>query len=47
MKDLIQQYESTKQLAKEYMNNGQLNDYLDTLLMMNKYKKLMTVVVAN
>ena len=47
MIDLIKQYETTKKNAKTYMKNGQIHKYFETLLEMNKYKKLMVAVVAN
>jgi len=34
-------YERAKQSAKNHMKNGQINDYLNDLLIMNHYKKLM------
>ena len=47
MKELIKQYENAKKRSLEFMKNGQLNAYFNTLLEMNKYKRLMLVVVAN
>lgn len=47
MNDLIKQYESTKMNAKMYMKNGQIHKYFETLLEMNRYKRLMVAVVAN
>ena len=47
MKSFSQQYQIAKQNAVEYMEKGQIVAYLDALLEMNKYKKLMVAVVAN
>lgn len=41
------QYEIAKINSKEYMKNGQISAYLNSLSEMNKYKRLMTAVVAN
>lgn len=47
MYNLTKQYDLTKQRANEYMKNGQIAQYLEALLEMNKYKRLMVAVVAN
>ena len=47
MKDLTRQYENAKQDSIEFMRKGQIAKYLDALLEMNKYKRLMLAVVAN
>ena len=47
MKDLTRQYETAKQNSKEFMRSGQISDYLNALLEMNKYKRLMLAVSAN
>jgi hypothetical protein len=47
MKDLTKQYETAKQDSKEFMRTGQISDYFNALLEMNKYKRLMVAVVAN
>ena len=47
MKELIKQYENAKKSAKTYMKNGQINAYFEALLEMNKYKRMMVVVVSN
>ncbi len=47
MKDLTKQYEIAKQNSIEFMKNGQISAYFNTLLEMNKYKRLMIAVVAN
>ncbi len=47
MKDLKTQYEIAKNNSIEFMRLGQISNYLNALLEMNKYKRLMTAVVAN
>jgi hypothetical protein len=47
MKDLTKQYETAKQNSIEFMKLGQISDYLNALLEMNKYKRLMVAVSAN
>ena len=47
MKDLTRQYENAKQNSIEFMKMGQISDYLNALLEMNKYKRLMVAVSAN
>ena len=47
MKDLTKQYENAKQNSIEFMKMGQINDYFNALLEMNKYKRLIVAVAAN
>ena len=47
MKDLTNKYENAKQDSIEFMKNGQITAYLNSLLEMNKYKRLMVAIVAN
>ncbi|WP_299105474.1 hypothetical protein [uncultured Tenacibaculum sp.] len=47
MKNLTKQYETAKNNANEFMKKGQISQYFEALLEMNKYKKLMVAVVAN
>lgn len=47
MRDLTRQYEMAKQNSIEFMKNGQISAYLNALLEMNRYKRLMLAVVAN
>jgi len=47
MKDLANKYENAKQNSIEFMKNGQISAYLNSLLEMNKYKRLMVAIVAN
>lgn len=47
MNDLTNKYENAKQNSIEFMKNGQISAYLNSLLEMNKYKRLMVAVLAN
>ena len=41
------QYEIAKRNSIEFMKNGQISAYLNSLVEMNKYKRLMIAVVSN
>ena len=47
MNTLVRKYEIAKRRANEFMKKGQITQYLDALIEMNKYKRLMRAVVAN
>ncbi|WP_397444634.1 hypothetical protein [Polaribacter sp. R77954] len=47
MNELTNKYENAKQNSIEFMKNGQISAYLNALLEMNKYKRLMVAVIAN
>ncbi|MHB0754858.1 hypothetical protein [Polaribacter sp. M15] len=47
MNELTNKYENAKQNSIEFMKNGQISAYLNALLEMNKYKRLMVAVLAN
>ncbi|NVJ88461.1 MAG: hypothetical protein HWD82_03355 [Flavobacteriaceae bacterium] len=47
MTDLTNKYETAKQNSIEFMKNGQIADYFNALLEMNKYKRLLVAVTAN
>ena len=47
MIELTNKYEIAKQNSIEFMKNGQIAYYLNSLLEMNKYKRLMVAIVAN
>jgi hypothetical protein len=47
MNELTNKYENAKQNSMEFMKNGQISAYLNSLLEMNKYKRLMIAVIAN
>jgi len=44
MNDLTKFYETAKQSAKDHMKKGQINAYLDDLLIMNHYKRQIEIV---
>ena len=43
MKELIKQYETAKNKALQFMQKGQINNYFNALVEMNRYKKMITV----
>tara|TARA_A200000113_G_scaffold212569_1_gene214196 strand:- start:663 stop:806 length:144 start_codon:yes stop_codon:yes gene_type:complete len=47
MNELTNKYENAKQNSIEFMKNGQISAYLNALLEMNKYKRLMLAVALN
>ncbi|CAL2089279.1 hypothetical protein [Tenacibaculum sp. 190524A02b] len=47
MKNLSRKYEKSRQRANEFMKKGQIAQYFEALLEMNKYKRLMVAIVAN
>ena len=47
MNDLIQKYETEKSNAIQFMKKGEISAYLNSLIAMNKYKKLLFPVVTN
>ena len=47
MNTFSEQYEIAKTNSIEFMKNGQISAYLNSLVEMNKYKRLMIAVVAN
>ncbi|WP_439128564.1 hypothetical protein [Polaribacter sp.] len=47
MNTFSKQYEIAKKNSIEFMKNGQISAYLNALVEMNKYKRLMVAVVAN
>lgn len=47
MKALVENYETKRNSALDFMKNGQLNAYFVALIEMNNYKKLMYTVCAN
>ena len=44
---LDRQYETEKKNAVAFVKNGQIGAYLNSLVAMNKYKRLMIAVVSN
>lgn len=47
MNELTNKHERAKQNSINFMRTGQISDYFNALLEMNKYKRLMVAVVAN
>jgi len=47
MNQLSKHYEIARQNANDFMKNGQISEYLNALLEMNKYKRLINAVVSN
>jgi hypothetical protein len=47
MKAQVENYETKKIEALNFMKNGQLNAYFEALIEMNNYKKLLFTVCAN
>lgn len=47
MNDLKRHYENSKTKAKQLMKKGQIGAYVNALLEMNHYKKLMVAVDSN
>jgi len=47
MKDLSKQYETTKRKSMELMRLGHVSDYLEMLLEVNKYERLLLAIKAN
>lgn len=47
MKNLKNQYEKAKAKALQFMQNGQLNAYLNALVEMNNYKAQLIALKAN
>jgi hypothetical protein len=44
---LVENYQTKKNSALNFMKNGQLNAYFEALVEMNNYKKFMFTVCAN
>ncbi|HSQ46810.1 MAG TPA: hypothetical protein VLM44_07835 [Lutibacter sp.] len=47
MKATVENYETKRNSALDFMKNGQLNAYFEALIEMNNYKKLMYTICAN
>ena len=47
MKELTKQYETAKQNSIDFMRTGQISNYFNALLEMNKYRRLLNAVIAN
>ena len=47
MKDLKLKYETAKNKALQFMQNGQISAYLNSLRKMNQYKSMMIAITSN
>ena len=47
MISISKKYETAKKRANDFMKKGQITQYFEALLEMNKYKRLMTAIIAN
>lgn len=47
MINLNTQYETAKRNANEFMKRGEITNYFEALLEMNKYKRMMVAIMAN
>ncbi|MCF6213748.1 MAG: hypothetical protein L3J45_06975 [Flavobacteriaceae bacterium] len=47
MNALILKYLTTKSKAQQFMNNGQITDYINTLVELNQQKRLLKLAIAN
>jgi hypothetical protein len=47
MNILYTQHEAARNNAIAFMKNGQISAYINSLIEMNKYKRLMIAVVSN
>lgn len=47
MLDLRNKYLKAKKDSIEFMKNGQISAYINALVEMNKYKRLMIAITAN
>ena len=47
MNELANKHETAKQNSIDFMRTGQISNYLNALLEMNKYRRLLNAVIAN
>ena len=47
MNELTYKHERAKQNSINFMRTGQISDYFNALLEMNKYRRLLNAVIAN
>ena len=47
MNELANKHETAKQNSIDFMRTGQVSNYLNALLEMNKYRRLLNAVIAN
>ncbi len=47
MNELTKKHDKAKQNSINFMRTGQISDYFNALLEMNKYRRLLNAVIAN
>ena len=47
MNELTNKHETAKQNSIDFMRTGQISNYFNALLEMNKYRKLLNAIIAN
>jgi len=47
MNELANKHETAKQNSIDFMRTGQISNYFNALLEMNKYRRLLNAVMAN
>ena len=47
MNELTERYEKAKQNLIDFMRTGQITNYFNALVEMNKYRRLLNAVMAN
>ncbi|MDB4496387.1 hypothetical protein OAT36_05090 [Flavobacteriaceae bacterium] len=47
MNELTKKHEKAKQNSIDFMRTGQISNYFNALLEMNKYRKLLNAIIAN
>ena len=47
MNELTERYEKAKQNSIDFMRTGQITNYFNALIEMNKYRRLLNAVMAN
>ena len=47
MNEITKKHDKAKQNSINFMRTGQISDYFNALLEMNKYRRLLNAVIAN
>jgi hypothetical protein len=47
MNELVNKHETAKQNSIDFMRTGQISNYFNALLEMNKYRRLLNAIIAN
>ncbi|MDB4851823.1 hypothetical protein OAH61_05375 [Flavobacteriaceae bacterium] len=47
MNELANKHETAKQNSIDFMRTGQISNYFNALLEMNKYRRLLNAIIAN